>query len=785
MDTLFKLHNDEPKASHFVRVAVERRVELKSPSNDGLTYASTDPLDVGQRVEIPLGRGNTPATGVVVAAGGSELLDGYDPKKVKRIRAVLGSPLTPELVELGQWIARYYVAPLGMTLAGMIPAAVKSDTGRRQETRLELAADPAAELSKETKLTPTARAAWQAIGKLSSVGWPMTARVLADQIESKTVAPINRLVRAGLLQEVQHSSVRSRKVDSDSVFDSHKQLIPTHEQAEAIAGVTDALGSFSTHLLHGITGSGKTEVYLKLIETVLAQGKTAIMLVPEIALTPQTAGRVQSRFGADRVAVLHSGLTAAQRNGAWATILDGSAKVVVGARSAIFAPLDKLGLIIVDEEHDNSYKQDQLPRYNARDVAIKRAHMASCPVLLGSATPSLESWANAQSKRSRLWSLPTRVGGGTLPRVRVVDMFDERQTYADLNHCAPPGELLVGPTLHKALERTLTEGGQAVLLLNRRGLAGFVGCCSSSCKWVLECDHCSARMVVHRFDSVPQGGYVRCHHCNAEQIFPKQCPDCTSKLRQFGAGTQRAEEVVESITQSMPEECRLVAGESLVRVDADTMRNGRELFETLARFSRGDIRVLLGTQMIAKGLDVPNVRLVGVLSADTALNLPDFRAGERTFQLVSQVAGRAGRGEFPGEVIVQTFEPEAPAIDLAAKHAYHQFAAEELQLRGAVGLPPARRMARIVCRDKNLASAKEAAAAIADAASSIADEHNIRVMGPMPCPIERIADHFRIAIELSAPDSATLQRAMHVLRAAGVLLGDSKTAVDVDPLALL
>jgi primosomal protein N' (replication factor Y) len=785
MDTLFKLHIDEPDATHFVRIAVERRVELRSPTNDGLTYASPDPLNIGQRVEIPLGRGNTPATGVVVAAGGAELLDGYNPKKVKRIKAVLGSPLTPELVELGQWIARYYVAPLGMTLAGMIPAAVKTDTGRRNETRLELAADPAAELPKETKLTPTAKAAWLAIGKLSAVGWPMSARALADQIESKTVGPINRLVQAGLLIEVQYSSVKSRKLDSDSVFDAHTQLIPTHEQAQAIAGVTSALGSFSTHLLHGITGSGKTEVYLNLIETVLAQGKAAIMLVPEIALTPQTAGRVQSRFGAEQVAVLHSGLTAAQRNSAWATIHDGSAKVVVGARSAIFAPLENLGLIIVDEEHDNSYKQDQLPRYNARDVAIKRAHMASCPVLLGSATPSLESWANSQSKRSTLWSLPNRVGGGTLPRVQVVDMFDERQTYADLNHSAPPSELLVGPTLNNALERTLSQGGQAVLLLNKRGLAGFVGCCSSNCKWVLECDHCSARMVVHRFESVPQGGYVRCHHCGAEQIFPKQCPDCTSQLRQFGAGTQRAEEVVQEISLSMPKDCRLVAGDSLVRVDADTMRNGRELFETLARFTRGDIRVLLGTQMIAKGLDVPNVRLVGVLSADTALNLPDFRAGERTFQLVSQVAGRAGRGEFPGEVIVQTFEPDAPAIDLAAKHAYHQFASEELHLRNSVGLPPSRRMARIVCRDKNLAKAKEAANTIADAAADLIDKNSIRLMGPMPCPIERIADHFRIAIELSAPDSSTLQQAMHTLRAAGVLLGDSKTAVDVDPLALL
>lgn len=292
-------------------------------------------------------------------------------------------------------------------------------------------------------------------------------------------------------------------------------------------------------------------------------------------------------------------------------------------------------------------------------------------------------------------------------------------------------------------------------------------------------------MVVHRLSSVPQGGYVRCHHCASEQRLPSSCPDCDSPLRQFGAGTQRAEEVVERLTQSMPEPCRLIAGDTLVRVDADTMRTGRDLFDTLARFARGQIRVLLGTQMIAKGLDVPNVRLVGVLSADTALNLPDFRAGERTFQLVSQVAGRAGRGEHPGIVIVQTFQPDAPAIHLAAQHDYQRFAEEELALRQSVGLPPAKRMARIVSRDRVLEKAQSSAEVIAQAARALEETHELGVVGPMPCPIERISDHFRIAVELTAPDSPRLQRALHALRAQGVLLADTKTAVDVDPLALL
>ena len=785
MDSLFAQHDSHTEPAHYVRVAVERRVELRDPFEDGLTYSSPEYLPVGTLVEVPLGRGNTPAEGIVVDTGGRELLEGFDPKKVKPILQAQARVLTEDLVSLGRWIARYYIAPLGMTLANMVPSAVKADTGRKHEERLEPVSDLDAGLPEGVKLAPSAKSALALLRERKDIAWPASARTLADLIESKTVAPINRLVKAGLLRPVTHTSVRSRKLDTDSIFDAHTHFEPTPAQHAAIKGVAESLGDFSTHLLHGITGSGKTEVYLKLIEEVLERGLTAIMLVPEIALTPQTAGRVQSRLGAHNVAVLHSGLTAAQRNSAWESVLEGSARVVVGARSAIFAPIEKLGLIIVDEEHDSSYKQDQLPRYNARDVAIVRAHTAGCPVLLGSATPSLESWANVESGRSKIWNLPDRVGGGSLPRVRIVDMLEERQKHADIHHCAPPAELLVGPTLERALERTLSEGGQAVLLLNKRGLAGFVGCVSPKCGWVLQCNHCSTRMVVHKMPSLASGGYVRCHHCNAEQILPRQCPDCQSKLRQFGAGTQRAEEVVEALTQTMPEACRLRAGETLVRVDADAMRSGRELFETLAKFARGEIRVLLGTQMISKGLDVANVRLVGVLSADTALNLPDFRAGERTFQLVSQVAGRAGRGEHAGTVIVQTFEPEAAAILLAAAHDYHGFAQAELSLRKVVGLPPATRMARIVCRDKDLAKARSAAQTIADASAEMVERGLIRLMGPMPCPIERIADHFRFAVELTAGDSGKLQTAMQTLRKRGVLLSDTKTAVDVDPLALL
>ncbi|MEO1535122.1 MAG: primosomal protein N', partial [Planctomycetota bacterium] len=745
----------------YVRVAVERGFDRGS-ADATLTYrAHEDSIRVGQAVEAPLGRGNTPTRGIVIDTGSAELLEGYDPAKVKPLARTLGTPLTPELVDLARWMSRYYICPLGMTLASMIPAAVKQDIGRRPQTLIAPTQDPSDPV--EAKLPPTARDAWAAIASLPADTFPTTARDLADALGQRSIAAVNRLIKAGLLAEHQTTTVRARAEDADSVFETTAAPNPTPEQANAIDSVARSLGSFQRHLLFGVTGSGKTEVYLRLLEAVLERRRTAVMLVPEIALTPQTAGRVQSRLGAGRVAVLHSGLTAAQRNRAWSRVATGECPVVVGARSAVFAPVDNLGLVIVDEEHDGSYKQDQLPRYHARDVAIKRAHQNDCPVLLGSATPSLESWHAARAGRSSLLELPTRVTGAAMPTVRVVDMVAERKIHAEQTGKASR-ELVVGPTLARAVRSTLTDGGQIVFLLNRRGFAGMVSCVKTSCGWQQMCDHCDAKLVLHKDAQLRRGGYVRCHHCQAEQLLPDKCPDCGEKLQLLGIGTQRAEQVIEAITAELPDEHRLVAGQSLVRVDADTMRTARDYFDTLGRFARGHIRALLGTQMIAKGLDVANVRLVGVLSADTALNLPDFRAAERTYQLVSQVAGRAGRGEHPGTVVVQTFEPEADPITAAARHDYVTFADAELRTRLAVGLPPAWRMTRIVCRDTNAAKAETAASDIAEAARQPVEHLGGRLVGPMPCPIERIADHFRIAVEITAPTAGIMQQVLRLLR---------------------
>ncbi|MEN0019538.1 MAG: primosomal protein N' [Planctomycetota bacterium] len=755
----------------FARVAVER--SLGHGSEAALTYACTQDTAVGDRVRVPLGRGNTPAEGIVVTRGGPELLNGFDAARVKPVLNRSPSGLPAALVQLAAWISDYYCCPLGMTLATMTPASVKRRTGARTITLLDR---PEQASSDEPKLAPTAKAAWRSIAELYADTFPIEPRALADTIGSATLAPINRLVRAGLLTQVEAETVRTRerqqRLPTPASADTPPD--PTHQQAAAIDGIGRRLDAFGVHLLHGITGSGKTEVYLRLIQQVLEAGKSAIVLVPEIALTPQTSARFLRRFGAGSVVVMHSGLTGSQRNAAWEAARLGKARVVVGARSAVFAPLDKLGLIIVDEEHDPSFKQDQLPRYHGRDVAIKRAHLQGIPVVLGSATPALESWANARAGRYRLWSLTERVGSAKLPAVQLVDVLNERRIAAERK--LPMGNV-IGPTLADAIRSTLDNSRQVMLLMNRRGFSNAVVCASRTCGWKLDCDHCNAAMVLHKSRDLPKRGVLKCHHCLAEQTVPTQCPACSGKLVPFGIGTQQIEAELE-------EHFDLEFGRDAIRLDADTMQRAGHYFEALSKFERGEARVLLGTQMIAKGLDFPGVGLVGVVSADTSLNLPDFRAYERTFQLVSQVAGRAGRADAEGLVIVQTLEPNADPIRLAAAHDYKSFAESELAAREAAGYPPSARMARVVVRDKSLDKAQSRADAVAKLLrQSIAP--GVRLDGPMPAPIARVADHHRIAIEIIGPTPGAIRATLAAARDSGQFKSDAHTAVDVDPVALM
>lgn len=766
--------DDAPAFTRFARVAIERSHDHPEGLTYGLPAALAD-LRAGERVEVPLGPSNKPVGACVV-----EISDNPAGAPIDRIKPLLrrtGVGIPPSLVALGIWMARYYCCPLGMVFAALVPAAVKQSVGERERTELEPTG-----ASPDDSLSPSARRAWDALRALDPAPkWPVGARALADLLHERTIGPVNRLLRAGLLREVRTRRVRAVWQDLAPTDDRRVELTP--EQARAARAVADALGAFRSFVLRGVTGSGKTEVYLQALEQTLNRRERAIVLVPEISLTPQTMGRFLARLAArpdTRVAILHSGLTAAQRNEQWSLVASGRADVVIGARSAIFAPFPedaRLGLIIVDEEHDDGYKQDQTPRYNGRDVAIKRAQLEHCPVLLASATPSLESWRNAVEGRHTLLELPSRVGGASLPRVEIVDLADERRARPWTDREVH----LLGPRLEHAIGQTLASGAQAALLLNRRGFGNYICCPDHRCAWVLACDDCDATMVYHRDRLLPAGGVVRCHHCLAERLLPHHCPLCNRRVSVFGMGTQRVEA---ELSRRFPE---LIPGETLLRADSDTTRSFKEWMDLLERFRRGDARVLLGTQMIAKGHDFPNLRLVGVVNADTAINLPDFRAAERTFQLVSQVAGRAGRpgAKDPGLVIVQTFTPSAAPIRHAATHDYHAFADEELAHRKRAGLPPCTRMARIVVRHKAFAKAQDIATRIRHALEAAPDAAPCALRGPMPCPISRVAGQYRLAIELTAQTPAAIQARMTYARNHALLKSDATTAVDVDPIALL
>lgn len=773
-------------SQRFAQVALEQGIDS---SSTGLTYSIPETLSdiaVGDRVIVPLGRRNEQVSGFVV-----ELAQQTDITHVKSIigRDSHSISLTPDLVELARWISNYYCCPLGMVFSTMLPAAVKHGTGLITQIWVRRKPDLAAEISsKITRLPKLQSAVLAVLDTMEKEGrtWGEIKRV-ADLAGARSVAPVKQLIVKGYLE-----SKQTREIHADWGEEAHRletakpDHVLTPSQTRAIQKLAASVHQgFSVHLLHGATGSGKTEVYLRVIEHLLQEHDKAnqagrkgsdnsqpgaIVLVPEIALTPQTAARFVGRF--PDVAVLHSGLSGAQRHEEWRRIREGRARIVVGARSAVFAPLPNLGVIIVDEEHESSFKQDQLPRYHARDVAVKRGQLLNIPVVLGSATPSLESYYNATVRGSyHLLELPDRVAGLKLPEVEIIDMGQERRKRRGVH--------LMSLRLEQALQTTIDAGGQAILMLNRRGYANYLACPDHRCGWMMECKYCDATMVYHKDARLSVGGLVRCHHCEAEQLLPPTCPDCGRKVTTFGLGTQRVEEELQ----------RKLPNVRFIRMDSDAMRTGKDYQRSLEAFRGREVDVLLGTQMIAKGLDFPNVRLVGVISGDTSLHLPDFRASERTFQLIAQVAGRAGRGDAttPGLVIVQTFNPGDAAIGLASRHDFVGFAKREMALRREVNLPPCSRMARIVVRNTNQVTCHAEVKQLADqlAAANQAQGNHVRIRGPMPCPIGRIADHFRQQIELIAPDAATMQRLLTAVRNARALRSDNKMAVDVDPVSLL
>ncbi len=778
MANLFQSDEQTVSRGRFAQVAPEQGLEMP----DGLTYVVPDELaDLrpGDRVVVPLGRGNRTVSGYVLSVAETTEVPAAKLKRIAaREREALHLP--DGLIELARWMSGYYCCPLGMVFATMLPASVKRGTGLVRRALVDLqdpiAADSLPGIVQHHKLPPKQRAVLAAAMELGMIGkLPMDARSLADAGGARSAQPVNQLIDKGLLRRVDHTELRAAA--SHESPERHRPVTLNDEQQQTCDAITSSLDKgFGVHVIHGVTGSGKTEVYIRAIEPVVAAGKVAVVLVPEIALTPQTVGRFLGRF--ERVAVLHSGLTAAQRHRQWLAIRDGWAQVVVGARSAVFAPTANVGLLVVDEEHDASYKQDQAPRYHGRDLAIKRGQMHRCPVVLGSATPSLESYYNATRGPARthyrLHKLTRRVMDRSMPRVRIVDMMAERRARVQRGD---RGVHLVSDVLESAMRRTFEAGAQVILLLNRRGYANYIACPDPNCGWQMRCDHCDVAMVYHLDRRVAAGGLVRCHYCSFENRLPGVCPVCGRKVTVFGLGTQRVEQELE----------RKLPSVRLLRMDSDAMRTGRDYQEALGRFRAGEVDLLIGTQMIAKGLDFPNVRLVGVISADTALNLPDFRASERTFQLVSQVSGRSGRGDTAGAVVVQTFTPTHPVIKLAAAHDYATFARQELEQRERAALPPTTRMARIVCRDRDLDKANDAAdavnAALLDADAKLGT--GCRILGPLVPPIARIGGYYRMQIEIVADTAAALQKLLAVARDAGAITSDITMAVDVDPVSLM
>ena len=673
-----------------------------------------------------------------------------------------GATLPADLLSLARWVAKYYGCAVGEACAAMIPRGVRTRGKGAQRRMVHLVKDAAA-AAKEADGLPTEKNAQARVLRVlvkEPGGLPVTDLLRRAKASH---SPVRTLEKAGWvrLETVDAGAdplVEATKAPPASDPGAPPTLYPAQEAA--VVAVTGAIerGGFAPFLLLGVTGSGKTEVYLRAIDACRARGRQAIVLVPEIALTPQTVRRFRARV--PRVAVLHSAMTEADRANTWRAIRAGETDVVIGPRSAVFAPVPRLGLLVLDEEHETSFKQQNAPRYHARDVGLVRAKEAGATVILGSATPSLESYRNAKEGKMTLLSLPERVASRPLPPVRIVDLRKDGELRGS-------GRRL-SRTLVERLKATLAAGGQAILFLNRRGFATSVAC--PRCGWVMKCPHCDVTLTYHRSDTMGV-----CHLCGHERRPPAMCPDCAfPSLKYQGAGTQTVEQ---ELLDTFP-------GVTVARMDSDTMTKREAYEDVLDRFARGEVKVLLGTQMIAKGLHFPEVTLVGVVSADTALQVPDFRAAERTFALLAQVAGRTGRGDAGGEVVVQTLLPDAPAIRLATEHAYEAFAEKELAERAEFGYPPFRRLVRVVLRGKDPAAVDERGHALAARLSAAAID-GVEYLGPATPPIARMAGFFRRHLLIKATTPTGARRAVEVLRATEPAHRGVEEQIDVDPVGML
>jgi primosomal protein N' (replication factor Y) len=721
------------------------------PQHDLLTYRVPDGLDArlapGMRVRIPLGRQTR--TGVVAGFAAAP-----PPGQLRSILGILDDEpfLPPDLLELCRWTARYYLASQASVIATIVPRAVPAPTAERV-LRLRRRLDPA----EEEVLARRAPARARAYRALSDAGELPAAAVRAAGIGASAA---RSLVDARIAEWV----VRERPPGAPTADEPEPYVPPalTGEQQTAVAALTAAVdgNAAASFLLFGVTGSGKTEVFLTAAERALAAGRGVLVLVPEIALTHQVVERVTRRFGS-AVAVLHSGLGPRHRWSEWRRILAGSARVVVGARSAVFAPVRRLGLVVADEEHDAAYKQEDGLRYNARDLAVVRARLAGAVAVLASATPSAESYHAATEGRHQLLELRSRPTTHSLPAVDVVDLRGEPRD-------AGRPRLFSDP-LQQALEENLARGAQSLIFLNRRGYATYLQC--AACGATPSCPQCSVTLTWHR-----RAGAVVCHHCHHHRRTPTACPDCGGTLDAFGVGTEQIEAGLRA--------CYPLA--AIDRLDRDAARRLGAQRRILRDWQAGNTDILVGTQMVSKGHDVPGVALVAVLLADVSINVPDFRAAERTFQLLVQVAGRAGRGEIAGRVVVQTLRPGHPSLVAAARHDYVGFMRDELERRRALGYPPFTRLVNVRVdgpdNDAVERTTDELARMLRRQASALGLGAET-VLGPAPPPLERVRGRYRWQVLLRGSDVPALRRLARAARAwePNVRRARLRLAIDVDP----
>src|SRR6059058_1498100 len=740
--------------SKFARVIIDRAIRRE------LDYAIpallSERVSVGARVRVPFRDRKALAT--VVA-----LLEQTNAKAVREIEALIGEgpTLSEPLLELARWISNYYCSPIETVMRSLLPQVIrKAEVGWKKQQFVELGA----EQSPETIEALRRRAPRQAelLAELDKANAPLLAAEILRRL-SLNATTLRALAKRGLVKITERAVARDPHAGEE--FVPAPELALNEEQAAAFAEIERAIASPRTAkpvLLHGVTGSGKTEIYLHAIRETLKRDRTAIVLVPEISLTPQTVERFKSRFAEsqDVVAVLHSHLSEGERHDEWHKVHCGRARIVIGARSAVFAPLKNLGLIVVDEEHENSYKQEEAPRYHARDVAVVRAKMEKCVVVLGSATPSLESYHNAARGKYRLATLTQRIDEKQMPLMRIVDLRQERRKEKAI--------AILSEKLRAAIADRLDKREQTILFLNRRGFSTSLLC--SDCGEARNCPNCSVALTFHRHVT-----RLSCHLCGHTAAVPKKCPACgKDALIYSGFGTEKVESTVAHIFPKA----------TVRRMDADSMTRKEAYRETLRNFRTGKIDILVGTQMIAKGLHFPNVTLVGIINADLALHLPDFRAGERTFQLLTQVAGRAGRGETAGEVFVQTYTPFSPSIQFARHHDFTGYFQQELEFRERCDFPPFKHAILITVRSAHEGRAKLSAETLVRRLKELLGSEFI-LGDATPAPLEKLQGQFRFHILIRGAAIMRLSRLVRETLDKLPFPEDVIVTVDVDPYQLL